>query len=349
MSRAPTTIRDVAARAGCSIASVSRVATGAGPVSAGMRERILAAAAELGFAITPSRADARQVIAVLVPSVTNPVFAAALAGIEQCTRTKGYSTIIGQSNYDLATEDAAVRALIAERPMGMVVTVCDPATSEGLARIVREKLPVATIYNEPLTQSVGAILVDNRAAIRNITEELIRLDHRTIAFVAGRFASSDRAARRYQGYCDAMAAARLSSLAAIEVDFIDAATDIDLTRLMHQSRPTAIIVSNDLLAVTVMSSLRRMGINIPADVSVVGFDGIDFTRHLSPALTTIVQPSRTMGVLAASMVLDIAAGRRQPEHVSVATSVFHGETIAPPCRRDDGSFLPPHANRTVQS
>lgn len=300
----------------------------------------MAAAVELGFGLSPSRPQARQVIAVLVPSVTNPVFAAALGGIEQCTRTKGYSTIIGQSNYDADTEYAAVKALIAERPMGIVVTVCDPVTSRALSEIVKEKLPVATVYNEPTAPSVGAVFVDNHATIHEMTHELIKLGHRVIAFVGGRFASSDRAARRYQGYCDAMTEKGLRTLAPIEVDFIDATTDIDLTQLVYQQRPTAVIASNDLLAVTVMASLRRMGIAVPDDISVVGFDGIDFTRHLSPALTTIIQPSRTMGVLAASMVLDIATGHRQPEHIRVDASVFRGETIAPPRRHDHASSSP---------
>lgn len=345
MSGTASTIRDVAARAGCSIATVSRVATGSGPVSDDMRKRVIKAALELSFDISPASKTRRPVICVLLPSLTNPVFAAVLAGVEQTARANGLSAIVGQSSYDPAQEEVIAATLIAERPLGLIMTVCDPERSAALAAVARQKLPAVTIYNESPPPNIGAVSVDNRKALRGMTEELLALGHRTIRFVGGRFASSDRSACRYQGYCDAVRAAGGTPLPPLEVDFIDATRDIDLTGTIYEHRPTAIIASNDLLAVTVMSSLRRMGLSVPGDVSVTGFDGIDFARHMSPKLTTIAQPSLTMGVLAASMVLDIAAGRRRPEHLRVEAVPFHGETVAPPRRRDDASPSLPQPHR----
>lgn len=337
------TIRDVAAKAGCSIASVSRVTTGAGPVSSAMRERVLAAAAELDFDLSPSRPNIRPVIGVLIPSVTNPVFATALAGIEQRARSQGLQTILAQSNYDVAQEVEVVRALMAERPIGMIMTVCDPKTSAALALVMREKLPVVTIYNEAILKDVGAVSVDNHQMVFDMTMSLIASGHRSIVFVSGRFAASDRAARRYEGYRDAMIEAHLPARPAIEVGFIDAAQDIDLTHVVHEYRPTAILASNDLLAVTVIACLRHMGLSVPRDISVVGFDGIDIARLLSPKLTTIAQPSHTMGILAASMMLDIAAGRRQPEHLIIEATAYPGETVAP-ARQDPDHLSPTSQN-----
>lgn len=324
------TIRDVAARAGCSIASVSRVVTGNGPVSEEMRKRIVGAALELGFPLARAFPETRPVISILVPSLTNPVFAAAVAGIEQRARTAGMFTILGQSNYDPAQEEAIVTTLIGERPVGMIMTVCDPRTSVAMERVRKAGLPVVTIYNEGTPEGVAAVLVDNRTAIRQLTEELIALGHRRIAFLAGKFMSSDRSARRYEGYKDAMKAARLMATPPIEVDFIDATRDIDLTDVLAKHEPTAIMASNDLLAVTVIASLRRAGLNVPGDVSVTGFDGIDFARHLTPRLHTIRQPSEAMGTLAASLLLEMAAGHKEPQQLCPDVIRLPGETIAPP-------------------
>lgn len=339
MARTAATIRDVAARAGCSIATVSRVVTGHAAVGSQMQRRVVTAALELGFPLAAAGESRRPVLGVLLPSLTNPVFAGVLAGVEQSARANGLSVIMGQSNYDTKQEVAIAAALLAERPVGLVLTVCDPRTSEVLDSVARQGLPAATVYNENVAEGLGSVSVDNRAAMRRLTDELIALGHRRVLFVGGRFSSSDRAAHRYRGYCDAMEVAGSRPLPPLEVDFIDAAEDVDLTQAFATDPPTAAIVSNDLLAVTVIASLRRMGLRVPEDVSVTGFDGIDLARHISPRLTTIVQPSRSMGVLAASMVLDIAAGRRRPHHLRADFTFSRGETIAP--ARRNAKAVPP--------
>jgi len=339
MDRGPPTIREVAAAAACSIATVSRVVTGHAPVSGPMQKRVVQAALQLGFPLAPAQGNRRAVLGVLVPSLTNPVFAGVLAGVEQAAQANGLSVIMGQSNYDTAREVAVVATLIAERPVGLVMTVCDPARSEALAQVRDQRLPAATVYNENVPAELGAVSIDNRAAMRRLVEALVALGHRTILFVGGRFASSDRAACRYGGYRDAMEEAGLTPLPASEVDFIDAAEDIDLSSTVQAHDPSAIVVSNDLLAMTVIASLRRMGLRVPEDVSVTGFDGIDIARHISPRLTTIVQPSRTMGVLAASMVLGMARSGLRPSQMRADFSFTSGETIAP-VRRSRRSVPP---------
>ena len=329
MDRRPPTIREVAAQASCSIATVSRVVTGHGPVGEAMRRRVVQAALDLGFPLAPSRENRRPVLGVVVPSLTNPVFAGMVAGIEQAAQANGLSVILGQTHYDTAREREVVTALVAERPVGLILTVCDPSTSEALFQVVRQKLPAATVYNENVPAELAAVSVDNRAAMRHLTEALIAIGHRAILFVGGRFTSSDRAACRYAGYRDALEAAGQRVLPAEEVDFLDGAEDIDLTHVVQAHAPTAIVVSNDLLALTVIASLRRIGLRVPEEISVTGFDGIDMARHMSPRLTTIVQPSRTMGVLAASMVLGIASGERRPSHMRADFTFTPGETIAP--------------------
>lgn len=330
MDQTVHTIKDVAAMAGCSIATVSRVATGSSPVAEPMRSRVVTAALRLGYALGRPGSSERTVIGVLVPSLTNPVFASALAGIERCARARGATTIIAQSHYEPGLEEEGVRALLAERPRGIVLTVCDPATSRPLAEIANQRIPAATIYNGTGPDGIGSVSVDNRGAMALLVGKLIAAGHRRILFVGGRFASSDRSAARYDGYCSALREAGCGPLPALEVDFIDAAQDIDLTEAIECHRPTAIVASNDLLAVTVIASLNRMGLAVPRDMSVTGFDGIELAGLLVPKLTTMSQPSRMMGVMAASMVLDMAAGTRTPESLLADVTLMGGGTIAPP-------------------
>jgi DNA-binding LacI/PurR family transcriptional regulator len=338
-SNAPT-IREVAARAGCSIATVSRVATGSGPVSEDMRRRVVEASVSLGFRMDRER-GARPTIGVLMPSLANPVFAAALAGIEQCARSQKLSTIVAQSHYDARDEERAVAALIAERPRGLILTVCAPSTCVALTSIIAQGIPAVTIYNADTPAALGAVLVDNRKAMAAVAGALTALGHRRILFVGGSFASSDRSAARYAGYCEALTACGADPLPPLEVDFIDAESDIDLSVAIERFRPTAITASNDLLAVTVIASLRRMGLSVPRHISVTGFDGIEIARLMAPKLTTVAQPSRTMGLLAAAMLLDIAAGRRKPTHLTAEANFLVGETTAPPSPRGDTAPLYP--------
>jgi DNA-binding LacI/PurR family transcriptional regulator len=127
-----------------------------------------------------------------------------------------------------------------------------------------------------------------------------------------------------------MIGAGLSPQEAVEVDFIEATQDIDLTTIAAPNGPTAIVASNDLLALTVIAGLRRMGLSVPDDVSVAGFDGIEVGRHIFPQLTTVVQPSNTMGVLAASLVLNMANNKAEPQHLRPEFTLFRGQTTGPP-------------------
>jgi DNA-binding LacI/PurR family transcriptional regulator len=332
------TIHHVAALACCSVASVSRVVNGTGPASPTMRARVEAVVAELGF--RPSELGrslarkSRRVIGVLVPSTTNPVFAASLAGIQDRARLAGCSVLIAQSDYDPGRETEAVEALLAERPLGLVLTVCDPGTSVALALANRAGVPTVLIFNEPGAPDTAAVTVDNRGASRALVAKMIGLGHRRIAFVAGRFAASDRSRLRYAGFRDALHEAGLAAPDAVEVDFIADLDAIDLTDAMDRLSPTALVVSNDLLALSVIAAVRRLGLDVPGDVSVAGFDGIAIGRLVHPSLATIEQPARTMGVSAAALLFDIAAKKTAPCRLQIDHSIRAGGTLAPPKDQD---------------
>ncbi|NKN36064.1 substrate-binding domain-containing protein [Agrobacterium sp. a22-2] len=321
------TLQQVASRAGCSIATVSRVLNRTGPVSDDMVRRVRRAAAELGYRPAGGASGSprrRPVVGVLIPSITNPVFAASLSSIQNRMLVAGHGVLIAQSDYDPARELDAVAALLNEQPTGLILTVCDAETSKALSD---DLPPTVLLGNAPTGRFPAAVSADNRQASRDITEHLLALGHKQILFVSGHFAASDRARLRYSGYCDAMAAADLPGLEALQIPFVDGFDALDLSDALSRFAPSAIIASNDLLALGVIAALRRQGLSVPGDISVAGFDGIAIGRLTHPILTTVEMPDATMGAAAASLLLDMAENAVAPRHLQVAHRLRSGGSV----------------------
>jgi DNA-binding LacI/PurR family transcriptional regulator len=321
------TLQQVAFRAGCSLATVSRVLNHTGSVSDEMVRKVRRAAAELGYWTAggvAGMARRRPVIGVLIPSITNPVFASSLSTIQNRMLVAGHGVLIAQSDYDPAREADAVASLLNEQPTGLILTVCDAETSQALSAALP---PTVLLSNLPTARFPAAITVDNRGAGREIAEYLHGFGHRRILFVSGHFGASDRARLRYLGYCDALDALGTPPLAPFEIAFVDGYDGLDLSDVLARLQPSAIIASNDLLALGVIAALRRQGLAVPEDISVAGFDGIAIGRLTHPVLTTVEMPDVTMGAAAASLLLDMAENAAAPRHLQVAYRLRPGGTV----------------------
>ncbi|MBS9722088.1 substrate-binding domain-containing protein [Tianweitania sp. BSSL-BM11] len=321
------TLADVAAQAGCSQATASRALTKSGKVSEKMVRRVVKAAVELGyrapFGASGTSSRRRAVVGVLIPSITNPVFATSVSVIQNRMLMAGHRVLIALSNYDPAQEADAIATLLVERPAGLILTLCNP----GLDLAVSGEMPhVVLMNNRPSERFPAAVAADNHAAGFVMTRHLIEHHHRSILFVSGSFASSDRALQRYAGYRAMMEKAGLQPLEALEVGFGDY-DGLDLGEALRIARPTAIIASNDLLALGVIGALRRDGLSVPDDISVAGFDGIAIGRMINPVLTTIEMPDVSIGAAAASLLLDMADNGAAPRHLEIPFSLRAGGTV----------------------
>lgn len=323
------TLEQIAFRAGCSVSTASRVLNRTGPVSAEMVRKVRRAAAELGYRHVKNRDGygrrSRPVVGVLVPSISNPVFAASLAGIQHRLQAAGHSVLIAQSNYDPSSETAAVASLLEEHPTGLILTLCDPRCSDVLSAALP---PTVLLNNLPMPRFQAAVTVDNFQASYELTAFLLSKGHRRVLFVSGHFTSSDRARLRYEGHCQALTDSNHQPLEALQIAFLDGYENLDLLDVVENIRPTAIIASNDLLALGVIGALRRHGLSVPHDISVCGFDGIAIGRLLDRPLTTIKMPDADMGTAAAALLLDIAENAAPPRHLRVGHQLFAGATVA---------------------
>lgn len=299
MSRRPT-IKDVAARAGVSIATVSRALNRRGPVSEvalrAVRRAVKATnfrANNIGRRLKTAKSGT---LGIIVPSLKNPVFADAVQGIEGMADRERFSVLLTSSEYSPEREREVLDVLLANRVEGVILTVADATRSPSLDLLEREGVPFVLLFN-PVTRAGGsAVTVDNVAAARDIVERLIGLGHRRIAMIAGRAEVSDRSPLRRRGYEEALRRHGLTPGPTVEVGFdtldLEAACD-DLFR--GGRPPTALFCSTDMLGIAAIRAVLRRGLRVPADVSVVGFDGIAVGELISPSLATVVQPAEDMG------------------------------------------------------
>lgn len=329
------TIREVARIAGVSTATVSRAMNGSGPVSSEAREAIDRAIKDSGF--RPNHIGRQlktahtHTIGVLVPSLKNPIFADTVAGMERVAGRAGYNVLLASSGYRSEKESSAVETFLGSRVEGMVLTVADETRSRALDTLSATGLPFVLMFNPVRHTGFSTVSIDNRGAAFQLVDELARLGHRRIAMIAGRLAESDRSVERRAGYEDALAARGMDAAGIVEVGFDS--TDI-VSQIQSLDRapdpPTAYFCSTDMLAISAIRALARMGRRVPRDVSVVGFDGIAIGEHLSPSLSTAVQPAEDMGEWAARHLISRIDGSESASNVIFPHRIRAGESWGPP-------------------
>ncbi len=333
-----TTIRDVSGKAGVSPATVSRVFNTPQIVRPQVRERVQAAARELGYRPNSSarslRTQRTKAIGVVLPTLLNPVFAECLQGIAQAAMIGGYSIVPITTDYEVEHETRAAELLLARGVDALILCVADAARSAVLARLRSARAPYVLVYNRHARHP--CVSVDGRAAVAALVGRLHVLGHRRILMVSGALAASDRAEQRHQGYVLGMQQAGLEPRL-LEVPFMEGATERIASHLdaclCAAHLPTALVCSNDLLAIRCVRAARQVGLSVPEDLSVAGFDGIALGDDLTPALSTIVQPNVEIGRRSVELLLHALGGNTAPAARASLTLDLHfrsGESIAAP-------------------
>lgn len=327
-----TDLKDVAQLAGVSRATAARAFATPDLVREATREQVFAAARTLNF--RPNRLgrqfrlQATHLIGVVVPNLLNPVFAEQFQAMERVAREHGYNLLLATTDYDNAREAAVIEDLLRQRVDGLVLTVTDAQDNPLLDALSREATPFVLAYHQPARSDFSAVSVDNRAGMALATEHLMDLGHTHIGMVAGPALQSDRARLRYQGYGDALRSRGLDCRPVIEMP---AHTRADLAALVPHLRgpqaPTALVCSNDLLAISVIAELRRGGRQVPRHMSVIGFDGIALGTQIHPSLCSVVQP---IEALAKAVIEQLVAqiGGAAPASVCLPCHIRPGDSIA---------------------
>jgi LacI family transcriptional regulator, galactose operon repressor len=308
-------MREVAAMAGVSTMTVSRVVNGRDGVDGQTRARVEEAILALDY--RPNRvasglhANRTSTIGLIVPDVVNPFFAPVVRGAETTARKAGYRLLLCNSEGDSRLEREYIDDLVAHRVDGLLIAPANDRTRIGLLSLLQNGFPIVLIDRSLPGIDCDLVMSDNVAGARRLTEHLIRRGHRRIAHVTD---SDDVSTgrERLQGYRDALEAAGMP----FDHDLVFRTTvdRIGGNRAAQQllaldELPTAIFSVNNMTAVGVMEALRERGLSVPEDIALVCFDDVEHLAILSPFMTVIDQPAETFGSLGAQLLLERIGGK----------------------------------------
>lgn len=313
-------VRDVAARAGVSLGTVSNVLNNPHRVGQATRERVEAAMHALGF--VPSRAAGQlrsrrsALIGLVVPDVGNPFWASVLRGVETVADEAGLTMVVGSTHQETERQEHLLRVLESQGVDGLVIApIAD--RSEDWAPFESRRFGVVTLERQQPGSTGAWVSLDNVEGARLAMAHLLDQGHRRIALVNGPSSVSWCAERR-AGVVRALEQRGLRAEAAVvDVEVCDLTVDEGMAAvapLLDSRVVTAVMCVNDMLALGALRAMHERGLRVPQDIALVGYDDADFAPALNPSLTTVRQPSFDMGVAAARLLLR-AESREPGEHV----------------------------------
>jgi LacI family transcriptional regulator len=326
----PVTLADIARLAGTSASTASRALSGRGYVSDAARDRLLAVADRLGYVPNASARTLKQrtsrVVGVVVSDLGNQFYASLAAGIEQTLREADYQMMVLGDNSEGAEELAGARTFLAMRAPGVIIT---PVGAEAIPLLVAQGVAVVEVDRRLASVPCDAVVIDNERGAHEATSHLLDLGHERVALLgvetewtsdAGRLLGY-RAAHRERGLpVDDALVLRIPVHAPDTADRIES--------FVRDAAPTAVFAANNKLAEDAWHVLRRLGLRIPDQVSLVGFDDVPWMEMVEPAITVVDQPALELGRCAARLLLRRLEGSTAAPEVDVLqpTLVVRGST-----------------------
>lgn len=315
MSKRRISIQDIARRAGVSHTTVSRALRDNPSISPKVREEIKRLAQEMGYVpngIAQSLQNQKtNTIAVVVTSIADPFFAEVVEGIEKIAKTAGLSVLLSAAHQDVEQEIAAIDNFHRRRVDGIIVADSH-ISKQHLNQISQIAVPTVLLnsQSEELPQ-FHFVTIDNFQGAQLAVKHLIKLKHTAIGYigVSNRTRSNQQ---RFEGYRAALIAANLpqnpSWIAISDAQYAttsDVDTGAQMLSGLINAGVTSIFCYNDMVAIGALIACQKLGIAVPQQLSLVGFDGIALARYVTPPLTTVRQPMLEMGCYAAQMLLDL--------------------------------------------
>jgi LacI family transcriptional regulator len=315
-----TTIRQVADKAGVSATTVSHVINNTRFVSDVLRERVQRAMTELNYRPNTLARSLRlgqtHTLGLILPDSANPFFAEIGHAIEAAAFERGYSVILCNTEND-PTKELLYTNVLENRQVDGMVFVATGRDHNALSTIVRNGLPLVVVDRDLGSLGLDAVTTNNYQGGLLATQHLIELGHTIIGCITG---PSDLtpSAERVTGYSHALREANLGGRETLLLrgDFHVPSGLEAATRLLRQDpRPTALFVCNDLMAIGALHAAAQLGLRVPDDVAIVGFDDIELASYTIPPLTTVCQPKQEIGHTAIQLILDrMASPARLPRH-----------------------------------
>lgn len=336
-TRLRPTMREVAARAGVSLKTVSRVLNEEPGVSADLIERVRRAAGDLDYrpnlaASSLRRSDQRtSTIGLLLEDIANPFFALVHRGVEDVAGELGVGVLAASLDQDPERERRLVAAFASRRVDGLIMVPTDSEQSY-LVNEIRAGMPIVFADRLPGGLAGDGVVTDNREATRGAVAHLLQRGHRQIAFLGG-VLGIQTAEERFQGYLAAMTEAGvpiLEDLICRDLHSVGRAQEVTTGLLHGQVRPTALFTAQNFLSIGASRALRLA--SLEHRIAIIGYDDFEFADILSPSVSVIAQDPRRIGQVAAELLFARIADPGRPFSVTVLPSSF--------IHRQSGDILP---------
>lgn len=322
-------IRDVARESGLSTATVSRVMNGNPKVNPELRAQVLKAAERLNYVPNPAAralsTAKSKTVAAIIPTIEHSVYAKYITSVEQTLGQLGYTFVLAISNADQNQELAAAEKLIAMGAEAFILTGAEhsPDLIELLKRRVK---PVVFTSVFDVSSEIPTIGYDNENLGLQAFDYLKRCGHREIAIVHGPQDKNDRTVARRKGVVDAIGPSDTVGFIEVELS-VGGGREAAQRALASEVRPTAVLCFSDVLAQGVMFHLQSVGLKIPDDISIMGFDNLDWSTASHPSLTTIDLPATKMGVEAAQSVILKLEENKSIESVQLTAEIVVRDSV----------------------
>jgi LacI family transcriptional regulator len=337
------TIKDVAALAGVSYTTVSHVINNSRPVSDRARSEVEAAIRRLSY--VPSgiarslKHHATSTIGLLISNSTNPFFSELARGIEDACYQNGYSVILCNSDDDPKRQRTYLRVLLERRIDGLIIS--STGQNHNLAKQLSDIGIPFVVVDRPIPRlKANLIQIDNLKAGCLATKYLVDLGHRVIGCIAGPY-SAAVSRERVEGYRRALKQAGLACKAShvVESDFTCEGGHRAGSRLLRNRDITGVFASNDLMGIGLMRLARELGLAVPRQLSVVGFDDIELCRYVSPALTSVGHSIQHQGELTAQTLIELInqGGNAKIRRIALAPALTIRDSASPPLQNSSSS------------
>ncbi len=340
------TLNDIAARSGVAAMTVSRVINRSGYVSEETRRRVQAAVEEMNYRRNGlARSLKRQrteTVGLVLGDISNPYSTELANAVRESLSAKGYNVFICISEHSAKEDISAFDSLVDHNVDGLIVaTRSNKEGDKHLASFADTSLPIVAVGRDFRHENVDNVSADNYRGGFEATQHLIDLGHKRIAFLGAAY-EDRKSLKRLAGYLDALEkhcivvderliTGRSGAIGDVPGYSTEKVGYEGMKRILAlPKKPTAVFARNDFTAVGAISAIKEAGLSIPGDIGIVGFDDIPLAAHMMPALTTVRQPMREQGQIAAEMLLrrlDSADEVRREERILGCELIVRGSTV----------------------
>jgi len=327
------TLRDVSEASGVSEMTVSRVLRNRGDVSAATRDKVLTAAKELGYVpnkIAGALASQRvNLVAVIIPSLSNMVFPEVLSGISQILEDTELQPVVGVTDYLPEKEEKVLYEMLSWRPSGVIIAGLEH-TEASRAMLQASGIPVVEIMDtdgDPVDAMVG---ISHRRAGREMAAAILKAGYKKIAFLGTKMPLDHRARKRFEGFTEVLAK---SGVEVVDREFYSGGSALakgrEMTEAVLDRSPDVdfIYYSNDMIGAGGLLYLLEKGIDVPGQIGLAGFNGVELLQGLPRQLATMDACRREIGIKAAEIIAARVNDLEKDSQVTLAPTISFGETL----------------------